>query len=106
MRYVAADLGASHPPYLGKRYDANHLLDKRKGNQGTEIIRGSWTSEEMAGVDTTPVAMSALLKTRRQNASCEQCRKSKKACDGYLVNEQMQGQGKLPLYLPPLRISF
>jgi hypothetical protein len=26
------------------------------------------------------------MEKRRQNHSCEQCRKSKKACDGFLVN--------------------
>lgn len=26
------------------------------------------------------------MEKRRQNRSCQQCRKSKKACDGYLVN--------------------
>lgn len=27
-----------------------------------------------------------IMTKRRQNHSCEQCRKSKKACDGYLIN--------------------
>ncbi|KAI0107242.1 hypothetical protein GGR51DRAFT_160455 [Nemania sp. FL0031] len=30
--------------------------------------------------------MSDILRTRRQNNSCEQCKRSKKACDGYWVN--------------------
>lgn len=35
---------------------------------------------------------------RRQNHSCEQCRKSKKACDGYLINSDQSYLANAALY--------
>lgn len=35
---------------------------------------------------------------RRQNHSCEQCRKAKKACDGYLINSDKAFLANAALY--------
>lgn len=47
----------------------------------------------------TPFYMSQTQdRARRQNHSCAQCRKSKKACDGYVVNEKA---GAAPIAVTP-----
>ena len=43
---------------------------------------------------------------RRQNHSCEPCRKSKKACDGYLINSDQAFLANAALYSDSDREDF